>query len=209
MAPIGCTVGPPISGQLTIEGVTSPLHQSRLHWIHDPNPTQSHHVEPKRTVPRNNITVKNSDPIPRNPLDPIPSASWYNSSYKAPSASSPSNSVHSNSRQVPRNNKENYSGNEVSAIATRPSLPAPLSSIPTKKRRSRRRRLDRRAAEREEKKNLSAVPLTQDARWDNQRAGPISEQQFQQFQQERSSHFQRPATPHQRGGWQCTRLPGM
>ena len=127
-------------------------------------------MEPKRTVPRNNIAVKNSDPIPRNPLDPIPSASWCNSSYKSPSASPPSNSVHSNSRQVPRNNKENYSGNEVSAIATRPSLPAPLSSIPTKKRRSRRRRLDRRAAEREEKKNLYAVPLTQNARWANQRA---------------------------------------
>ena len=73
--------------------VTSPLHQSRLHWIHDPNPTQSHRVEPKRTVPRNNITVKNSDPIPRNPLDPIPSASWYNSSYKTRSASPPSNSA--------------------------------------------------------------------------------------------------------------------
>ena len=38
------------------------------------------------------------------------------------------------------------------------------------------------------------------------RAGPIS---VQQFQQERPSHFQRPATPHRRGGRQCTRLPGM
>ena len=150
--------------------MTSPLHQSCLHWIHDPNPNQSHRVEPKRTVPRNNITVKNSDPIPRNPLDPIPSASWYNSSYQAPSASPPRNSVHSNSRPVPRNNKENHSGNEESAIATRPSLPAPLSSIPTKKRRSRRRRLDRRAAEREARKSASTVPLTQDARWTNQHA---------------------------------------
>ena len=30
-------------------------------------------------------------------------------------------------------------------------------------------------------------------------AGPISAQQFQQFQQERPSRFQRPATPHRRG----------
>ena len=149
--------------------VTSPLHQSRLNWIHDPNPTQSHRVEPKSTVPMNNITVKTSDPIPRNPLDPIPSASWYNSSFKTPSVSPSSNSVRSNSRQVPRNNKENFSGNEVSAIATCPSPPAPLSSIPTKKRRSRRRRLDKRAAEREER-NSSTVPLAQDARWANQRA---------------------------------------
>ena len=179
--------------------MTSPLHQSRLTWIHDPNPTQSHRVEPKRTVPRNNIAVKNSDPIPRNPLDPIPSASWYNSSYKTPSASPPSNSVRSNSRQVPRNNKENFSGNEVSAIATRPSLPAPLSSIPTKKRRSRRRRLDRRAAEREER-NLSAVPLTQDARWANQRAAvPAGATQ----------PLPETSDPTSRGGRQCTRLPGM
>ena len=110
--------------------------------------------------------MQNSDSILRNPLDPIPSASWYNSSYQAPSASPPHNSVHSHSRPVPRINKENNSGNEVFAIATRPSLPAALSSIPTKKRRSRKRRLDRRAAEREARNSS----LTQDARWANQRA---------------------------------------
>ena len=138
--------------------MTSPLHQSRLHWIHDPNPNQSHCVEPRKTVPRNN-TLQNSDPIPRNPLDPIPSASWYNSSYPVPSASPPRNSVHSHSHPVPRINKENTSGNEVSAIATRPSLPS-------KKRRSRKRRVDRRALERESR-NSSFI---QDARWANQRA---------------------------------------
>ena len=149
--------------------MTSPLHQSHLNWIHDPNPIQSHCVEPKSTVPRNNITVKASDPIPRNPLDPIPSASWNNSSLNTPSAPPPSNSVRSDSRKVPRNNKENSSDNEVSAIATRHSPPAPLSSIPAKKRRSRRRRLDKRAANRKER-HSSAAPLTQDARWANQRA---------------------------------------
>ena len=147
--------------------VTSPLHQSRLHWIHDPNPNQSHCVEPRKTVPRNN-TVQNSDSIPRNPLDPIPSASWYNSSYPVPSASPPRNSVHSHSRPVPRINKENTSGNEVSAIVTRPSLPS-------KKRRSRKRRVDRRALERE---RVGIVHLFK------MRAGPISAQRFQQFQQE-------------------------
>ena len=138
--------------------VTLPLHQSRLHWVHDPNPNQSHRVEPRKTVPRNN-TVQNSDSIPRNPLDPIPSASWYNSNYSVPSASPPRNSVHSHSRPVPRINKENNSGNEVSAIAMR-------SSLPSKKRRSRKRRVDRRALERESR-NSSFI---QDARWANQRA---------------------------------------
>ena len=146
--------------------VTSPLHQSRLHWIHDPNPNQSHRVEPRKTVPRNNNTVQNSDSIPRNPLDPIPSASWYNSSYPVPSASPPRNSVHSHSRPVPRINKENNSGNEVSAIATRPSLPAPLPAVPTKKRRSRKRRVDRRALER----GVGNSSFIQDARGANQRA---------------------------------------
>ena len=123
------------------KNVTSPLHESRLHWIHDPNPNQSHRVEPRKTVPRNN-TVQNSDSIPRNPLDPIPSASWYNSNYPVPSASPPRNSVHSHSRPVPRINKENNSGNEMSASATH-------SSLPSKKRRSRKRKVERRVLERE------------------------------------------------------------
>ena len=106
-----------------------------------------------------------SDPIPRNPLDPIPSASWNNSSVNAPSVPHPSNPVRSNLRCVPRNNSEN----KVSAIATRGSPPAPLSSVPPKKRRTRRRRLARRAANRNTE-NSSAAPLTQNARWTNQRA---------------------------------------
>ena len=138
--------------------VTSPFHQSHLNWIHDPDPTQSRRLESKNTVPRNKATVNPSDPIPRNLLDPIPSASWNNSSVPHPS-----NSVRSNLRCVPRNNSEN----EVSAIATRGSPPAPLSSVPPKKRRTRRR-LARRAANRKEESS-SAAPLTQDARWANQR----------------------------------------
>ena len=57
----------------------------------------------------------------------------------------------------------------MSAIATRGSSPAPLSSAPPKKRRMRRRRQARRAANRNAE-NSSAAPLTQDARWANQRA---------------------------------------
>ena len=89
--------------------VTSPLHESRLHWIHDPNPNQSHRVKPKQTVPRNNSdtvprnnhntvprnnnVVRNSDSLSRNPLEPIPSTSWYNSKLSISSASSPRNCV--------------------------------------------------------------------------------------------------------------------
>ena len=138
--------------------MTSPFHQSHLNWIHDPTPTQSRRVEFKNTVPRNTVTVNSSDPIPRNPLDPIRNASWNNSSISAPSAPPPSNSVCSNLCCMPRNNSEK----EVSAIATRGSPPAPLSSVPPKKRRTRRRRLARRAANRKEESSSAnqraAVP---------------------------------------------------
>ena len=121
-------------------------------------------MEPKpsapknNTVPRNNA-VKSSDSIPRNPLDPIPSASWYNSSFLVPSASSLRNSVCSHSRSVPRINKENTNGNKMSASAT-------CSSLPPKKRRSRKGRIERRVRERENR-NSSFI---HDAHWANQRA---------------------------------------
>ena len=107
-------------------------------------------------MPRNN-TVKSCDSIPRNPLDPIPSASWYNSSFSVPSASPPHNSGCSHSRLVPRINQENTSGNEMSASAK-------CSSLPSKKRRSRKGRVERRARERENR-NSSFI---QEARWANQ-----------------------------------------
>ena len=59
--------------------------------------------------------------------------------------------------------------NEVSAIATHGSLPAPPSSVPPKKRRMRRRRQARRAANRNAG-IISAAPLTQDEGWANQSA---------------------------------------
>ena len=146
--------------------VTSPFHQSHLNWVHDPAPPPSRRLESRNTAPRSDSRVNSSAPIPRNPLDPIPSASWNNSSMCDPSVPHPSNSVCSNLRCVPRNNN---SENEVSAIATRGSSPAPLSSAPPKKCRMRRRRQARRAANRNTE-NSSAAPLTQDARWANQRA---------------------------------------
>ena len=146
--------------------VTSPFHKSHLNWPHDPAPPPSRRLESTDTVPRSDSRVNSSVPIPRNPLAPIPSASWNNSSVSDPSVPHPSNSVRSNSRRVPRHTK---SENEVSAIATRGSSTAPLSSAPPKKRRMRRRRQARHAANRNAG-DSSAAPLTQDARWANQRA---------------------------------------
>ena len=80
--------------------MTSPLHESRLLWIHDPHPNQPPRVTPRQTVikenrdsvPRNNnptVPRNNQQTVPRNnnvennnnaraPLDIIPSASWFN-----------------------------------------------------------------------------------------------------------------------------------
>ena len=69
--------------------------------------------------------------------------------------------MRSNSHHVFKHKK---SENEVSAIATRGS-----STAPPQKRRIRRRRQARRAANRNSR-DVSAAPLTQDARWANQRA---------------------------------------
>ena len=149
-----------------IEPVTSPFHKSHLNWVHDPAPPPSRRLESTDTVARSDSRVNSSVPIPRNPLAPIPSASWNNSSVSDPSVPHPSNSVRSNSRRVSKHKK---SENEVSAIATRGSSTAPLSSAPPKKRRMRRRRQARRAANRNSG-DTSAAPLTQDARWANQRA---------------------------------------
>ena len=66
---------------------------------------------------------------------------------------------------IPSNRRKN----EVSAIATRGSLPAPPSSAPPKKCRIRRRRQAQRVANRNAG-IIPAAPLTQDERWANQSA---------------------------------------
>ena len=149
--------------------MTSPLHQSHLSWIHDPNPTQSHRVEPKNTVPRNNITVKASDSIPRNPLDPIPGLPGILPVSIFPVLPHPVTLCIPILAKCPGIIKRILVLTRCPPFLRAILPPAPLSSIPTKKRRSRRRRLDQRAANRKEK-HSSTAPLTQDARWANQRA---------------------------------------
>ena len=111
------------------------------------------------TVPRNNNVVRNSDSLSRNPLEPIPSTSWYNSNLSIPSASSPRKTVSAHSHSVPRSiNNENTKTTQVSDNAK-------CSSPPSKKRRSRKRRIERRARERENRIDS----FIHDERWANQR----------------------------------------
>ena len=157
--------------------VTSPLHESRLLWIHDPHVKQPPRVTPRQTVitekhdpvprnipqtvPRNNQTVPRNNPVTqssdaraRAPLENIQSSSWYNSnlSCNMTSRSSVCN-------PVPRNNVQK--NNEVREETV---------SLPPKRKRDRKHRRERRAREREERNET----FNHEARWASQRPGDPS-----------------------------------
>ena len=162
--------------------VTSPLHESRLLWIHDPHHNQPPRVPRRQTVitenqdsvprniqpkvprnnskvPRNNPVTKHSDARARAPLENIQSSSWYNSNLSANSSS------HSSvCNPVPRTNLQK--NNET--ISVRET--AVSSSLPPKRKRDRKHRRERRAREREER----GEAFIHDARWANQRPGDPS-----------------------------------
>ena len=121
-------------------------------------PRNNHNTVPRNnhnTVPRNNNIVQNSDARAREPLETIPSASWYNSNLPLPSASSPRKNV---CKPVPRSNtQENTKTTQVRNDAN-------SSSQPPKKKRDRKHRRERRARERENR----SESFIHDARWANQ-----------------------------------------
>ena len=101
--------------------------------------------------------MKNSDARAREPLETIPSASWYNSNLPLPSASSPRKNV---CKTVPRNNIQR--NNETIPVRNE----ANSSSLPPKKKRDQKHRRERRAREREN----NSESFIYDARWANQRS---------------------------------------
>ena len=111
------------------------------------------------TVPRNNNVVQNSDSRARNPLEPIPRTSWYNSNLPIPSASSSRKTVSKHSQSVPRINNREYS--KTTQVVNN----AKCSSPPPKKKRDQKYRRERRARERENK----IASFIHDARWASQR----------------------------------------
>ena len=160
--------------------MTSPLHESRLQWIHDP-----HHRQPSsapashppasqknNTVPRTNDTVpRTNDTVPRNvyqppqhrenvhrndpiaPLRNINSSVRHNSSLSSPRDSCP---------PVPRNN--------VTDRQTSEQEPVPP---PPKRKRNRVQRRERRAREREERARIEEA-FIHDAQWAAQSLGAPS-----------------------------------
>ena len=156
--------------------VTSPLHESRLLWIHDPHPRQPPRVHPRvsettdkvprnnnqvprnnnqvprnnNIVPRNNPVTQSSDARVRSPLENIASSTWYNSALSSRS---------SDCQPVPRNNITDSSSEQQKTV-----------SHPPKKKRNRFYRRERRARERAER----GETFIHDARWATQRPGDLS-----------------------------------
>ena len=153
--------------QTNIKIVTSPLHESRLLWLHDPRPQQSPRSPPRSTVqkenkrpvprnnnssvprnnnnnssvPRNNSDINSSDARVRAPVDNIASTTWYNTSLSHPRVPDKSSSV---CNPVPRNTMQRNMEN----ITEPHSVVQP--SRPSKKKRINFNRRERRARERRE-----------------------------------------------------------
>ena len=84
--------------------VTSPLHESRLLWIHDP-----HHNQPPRVTPRQTVIPEKHDSVPRNNQPTVP---------------------RNNQQKVPRNNQQTVPRNKVVKHSDARAR-APLENIPS------------------------------------------------------------------------------
>ena len=165
--------------------MTSPLHDSRLHWVHDPQPHQTSSVPPSRPpastvnhpVPRINDSVPRiTNVVPRNVYPPpsrqrkesteTPVAPSSDVRVRAPLTRIESSVWHNSSQKicppVPRNNVTDSS---TSATATAPP--------PSKRKRNRVQRRERRAREREERARIDEA-FNHDARWTAQSLGAPS-----------------------------------
>ena len=140
--------------------VKAPLANSRINWVCDSPPSQSHHIAPRQTLPKNKIhqshdkKARNNNSVPRNVYPPLsrqgkestetPIAPSSDVRVRAPLMRIDS-SVWRNSSQeicppVPRNN---MTDRPTSATATAPP--------PPKRKRNRVQRRERRAIERAER----------------------------------------------------------
>ena len=175
--------------------VTSPLHGSQLHWVHDPQPRQTPSVPPRHSqsssmnsaVPRNNNSVSHSPKtVPR--INPTVPRNIYPPPRKESSAISiaPSSDVRvriesstweNSSRKVcppvPRNNPNNDS----------PTVPPPQ-----KRKRNRVNRRARRAREREERARIEGAFIHNEQRTFQSPGAPF------QFHHSRPTDHDRPTT---------------
>ena len=148
------------------------MHDSRLHWVHDPQPRQTPSVPPSHSqsspmnppVPRINKTVpRNVYPPPRKESTAISIAPSSDVRVRSPLTRIESSVWENSSRQnwppVPRNNVTDSNG--------------PTAPPPQKRKRNRVHRRERRAREREERAMIDEA-FNHDARWNVQSPGALS-----------------------------------
>ena len=109
--------------------ITVPYCDSRLYWVHDTAPPPSRRLEQTDTVPRSETSANSCNSVPRNILDPIPSASRDNNS----SASRGNTSIASrgNASRASRGNISRASRDNVSSASHKKdsSAPRPSNSV--------------------------------------------------------------------------------
>ena len=118
------------------------MANSRINWVYDSPPSQSHHIAPRQNTPKsNNNVLRNDDKMPRN--RPIAQSSDVR-------MSAPRGSI---SRSVWRNSTLSFRSNNCSSVPrnnapNRQTDAQKIVSPPPKKKRINYKRRERRARER-------------------------------------------------------------
>ena len=170
--------------------VKSPLANSRINWVYDSPPSQSHLIAPRQNLPKskthivthkshdkkprtNNTVPKNNDNVPRNrpiaqssdvrvraPLENVSSSAWHNSTLSSRSNNCP---------PVPRNNVTDRQTSNREAVPPTPKRKR--NRVHRKERRARERaERERRAIERAERGEM----FNHDTQWATQSSGAPS-----------------------------------
>ena len=168
----------------------APLANSRINWVYDSPPSQSHHIAPRQTLPKskthivankshdkkprtNNTVPRNNDNVPRNrpiaqssdvrvqaPLENVSSSVWHNSTLPSRSNNCP---------PVPRNNMTDRQVDPQKTVSPTPKRKR--NRVHRRERRARERaERERRAIERAERGEM----FNHDAQWATQSSGAPS-----------------------------------
>ena len=167
-----------------LSGVTHPLYESRMYWIHDPTPPT-----PRRTgMDYSDTPVQFSDTPVQSSDTPVQSRDICVNSRDTHVKT---RDAHAKSRIPP----VLTSDTQASAIAIGAPLGPPLALPHPKKSRRRRRRRNRRSAN-ENSAPRSAVSVTPDERWANSNS---ASQRATQHQPKASDPTQMKSTPVYKG----------
>ena len=142
--------------------VKAPLANSRINWVYDSPPSQSHHIAPRQNTPKSNNKMPRNRPIAQSsdvrmsaPLGNISRSVWHNSTLSFRSDNCP---------PVPRNNAPNRQTDAQKIV-----------SPPPKKKRINYKRRERRARERSTIERAERGEMfNHDARQAGQSAGALS-----------------------------------